>query len=114
MLYRCQPDRCRYIVVGGLAAGLRPRATIVRLDDYLSTKHLGWLLGRSAGSVRRMIRDGDLEAVRLPGGFKVPRQEVLRVSREQIEREAGRKLTDGELERLADQVIERNETVAES
>jgi excisionase family DNA binding protein len=84
------------------------------LDDYLSTKHLGWLLGRSSNAIRTMIRDGELEAVRLPGGFRIPRAEVLRVSGAQIEREAGRKPSDRELERLADQVIERNETITES
>jgi hypothetical protein len=84
------------------------------VDDYLSTKHLGWLLGRSSNSIRTMIRAGDIAAVRLPTGFKIPRDEVLRVSLEQIERDAGRKLSDRELERLAEQVIERNETITES
>jgi hypothetical protein len=84
------------------------------VDEYLSTKHLGWLLGRSSNAIRTMIKAGDIEAVRLPGGFRIPRAEVLRVSGEQIEREAGQKPSDAELERLADEVIARNETITES
>ncbi|HEY3522948.1 MAG TPA: hypothetical protein VGK63_04540 [Candidatus Limnocylindrales bacterium] len=78
------------------------------MKDYLSTTELGWVLGRSAGSIRTMIRNGDVEGVRLPGGFRVPRDEVLRVSREQVEEKAGRKLDDRALERLVDEVIETN------
>jgi excisionase family DNA binding protein len=96
------------------AAGVFGRHRGSDVDEYLSTKHLAWLLGRSSTAVRRMIREGEVQAVRLPGGFKVPREEVLRVSREQIEHQAGRKVSDGELERLADDVIARNETITES
>ena len=74
------------------------------MDDFLSTKEMGWLLDRSAGAVRRMIRDGEIEGVRLPEGFRVPKAEVLRVSRDRIEAEAGRKLSDRELEALIDKV----------
>jgi hypothetical protein len=56
-----------------------------------------------------MIRDGEIEGVRLPGGFRVPKAEALRLARERIEAEAGRKLTDDELERLIDAVIATNE-----
>jgi excisionase family DNA binding protein len=79
------------------------------VDDFLSTKEMGWLLDRSAGSVRRMIRDGEIEGVRLPGGFRVPKAEALRISRERIESEAGRKLSDRELEALIDKVLTTNE-----
>jgi hypothetical protein len=79
------------------------------VDEFLSTKEMGWLLDRSAGSVRRMIRDGEIEGVRLPDGFRVPKAEALRVSRERIESEAGRKLSDGELEGLIDKVLGTNE-----
>ena len=79
------------------------------MDDFLSTKEMGWLLDRSAGSVRRMIRDGEIEGVRLPGGFRVPKDEALRVSRDRIESEAGRKLSDRELEGLIDEVLTTNE-----
>jgi excisionase family DNA binding protein len=82
------------------------------LSDHLSTEQLGWLLGRSAGTVREMIRDGDIEAVRIPDGFRIPRAEALRVSREHIEAEAGRKLSDREVERLIDEVIESNQRAA--
>ncbi|MFL5777669.1 MAG: helix-turn-helix domain-containing protein [Chloroflexota bacterium] len=79
------------------------------MDDLLSTKQLGWILDRSPSSVREMIRDGDIEATRLPGGFRVPKAEVLRIARERIESEAGRTLSDRELERLIDQVLATNE-----
>jgi excisionase family DNA binding protein len=79
------------------------------VDDFLSTREMGWLLGRSAGSVRRMIRDGEIEGIRLAGGFRVPKAEALRLSRERIESEAGRKLSDRELEGLIDTVLTTNE-----
>jgi excisionase family DNA binding protein len=79
------------------------------MDDFLSTKEMGWVLGRSAGTVRDMIRDGEIEGVRLAEGFRVPKAEALRVARERIEAEAGRKLSDRELERLIDEVIVTNE-----
>ena len=82
------------------------------MDDHLSTTQVGWLLGRSSGSVRRMIREGELEATRIPGGFRIDRGEVLRVSREAIEEEAGRKLSDRELEGLIDDVLATNEEVS--
>jgi len=79
------------------------------MDDFLSTREIGWVLGRSAGTVRDMIRDGEIEGVRLAEGFRVPKAEALRVARERIEAEAGRKLSDRELERLIDEVIATNE-----
>jgi len=79
------------------------------VDDFLSTKEMGWLLDRSAASVQRMIRDGEIEGVRLPGGFRVPKEEALRVARERIESGAGRKLSDRELEGLIDKVLTTNE-----
>ena len=79
------------------------------MHDHLSTRELGWVLGRSAGTVRDMIRDGEIEAMRIPDGFRIPQAEVLRVARERIEAEAGKKLSDRELERLIDQVISTNE-----
>jgi excisionase family DNA binding protein len=80
------------------------------MDDHLSTEQVGWILGKSAGSVRDMIRDGEIEAVRLVGGFRIPKAEVMRLGRERIEAEAGRKVSDAELERLIDQVIATNES----
>jgi hypothetical protein len=79
------------------------------MDDHLSTKEMGWVLGRSPGSVRDMIRDGEIEGVRIPDGFRIPKAEALRVARERIEAEAGKKLSDRELERLIDEVISTNE-----
>ena len=79
------------------------------MDELLSTREMGWILGKSSGSVRRMIRDGEIEGVRVPGAIRVPKAEALRVARDRIEAEAGRKLPDRELERLIDQVISTNE-----
>jgi excisionase family DNA binding protein len=79
------------------------------MDELLSTKQMSWVLGRSPGTVRDMIRDGEIEGVRIPGGFRVPKSEALRVARERIESEAGRKLSDRELERLIDEVIATNQ-----
>ena len=42
------------------------------MDEHLSTKELGWILGRSTGTVRDMIRDGEIEGVRIPDGFRIP------------------------------------------
>ena len=70
---------------------------------------MSWILGRSSGAIRRMIRDGAIEGVRIPAGFRVPRAEALRLARERVENEAGRKLSDRELEKLIDGVISTNE-----
>jgi excisionase family DNA binding protein len=78
------------------------------MDELLSTREMGWLLGRSAGTVRDMIRDGDIAGVRLPSGFRVPRAEALRLARDRIETEAGRSVSDRRLEHLIDEVITRN------
>lgn len=79
------------------------------MDEHLSTKEMGWVLGRSAGTVRDMIRDGEIEGVRIPDGFRIPKAEALRVARERIEAEAGRKVSDRDLEKLIDDVISTNE-----
>lgn len=79
------------------------------MEELLSTREVAWLLGRSPGTVRDMIRDGDIEGLRLPDGFRVPKAEALRLARERIEAEAGQKLSDRRLEALIDEVIARNE-----
>ena len=79
------------------------------MDDHLSTEQVGWLLERSPGTVRDMIRDGEIEGVRIPDGFRIPKAEALRVARERIEAEVGKKLSDRDLERLIDEVISTNE-----
>lgn len=79
------------------------------MEESLSTQQLAWVLGRSANSVRDDIKTGDIEGTRIPSGFRIPKEEVLRLARERIEAEAGRKLSDRELERLIDQVIATNE-----
>jgi hypothetical protein len=85
------------------------RGTLAFVDDLLSTTQVSWILGRSSGAIRRMIREGAIEGVRIPAGFRVPRAEALRLARERIEKEAGRKLPDPELEKLIDDVISTNE-----
>ena len=79
------------------------------MEDLLSTRQLGWVLDRSPASIREGIRDGDIEGVRLPSGFRVPRAEALRLARERLEAEAGRQLADRAIERLIDDVIATNE-----
>ena len=79
------------------------------MDDHLSTEQLGWVLGRPAGTVRDEIKSGEITAARIPQGFRIARDEVLRLARAKIETEAGRKLSDRELERLIDDVIATNE-----
>jgi hypothetical protein len=78
------------------------------MDDHLSTEQVGWILERSPGSVREMIQSGEIEAVRLPAGYRVPKAEVFRLARERIEDASDRKVSDRQLERLIDQVIETN------
>ena len=79
------------------------------MDDYLSTQQVSWVLGRSPGTVRDRIKDGEIEGMRIVDGFRVPRAEVMRLARERIEAEAGRKLSDRDLERLIDELIATNE-----
>lgn len=79
------------------------------MNELLSTRELGWILGKSPSSVRRMIRDGEIEGVRVPGAIRVPKAEAMRTARRRIEVEAGRRVSDRELERLIDQVITTNE-----
>lgn len=79
------------------------------MDEHLSTRQMSWVLGRSAGTIRDLIRGGEIDGVRLPGGFRVPKAEALRLARARIEAEADRKLSDRELERLIDDVIAANE-----
>jgi len=79
------------------------------MDELLTTREMSWVLGRSAGSIRRMITGGEIEGTRIPGGYRVPKAEALRLARDRIEAEAGRKLSDRVLEKLIDQVISTNE-----
>ena len=79
------------------------------MDESLSTQQLGSILGRSANSIRDDIKSGDIESNRIPSGFRIPKAEVLRLARERVEAEAGRKISDRELERLIDEVIATNE-----
>jgi hypothetical protein len=79
------------------------------MQDLLSTRELGWVLDRSPSSIRDGIRDGDIDGVRIPAGFRVPKAEALRLARVRVESEAGRTVSDRQLERLIDEVIARNE-----
>ena len=67
------------------------------MDEHLSTEQVSWILERSPGTVRDMIRDGEIEGIRIPAGFRVSKAE------------AGRKLSDRQIERAIDKLIETNE-----
>ena len=82
------------------------------MHDSLSTQQLGWVLGRSASSIRDDIRSGAIEGTRIPSGFRIPKTEVLRLAREKVEAEAQRKPSDNQLERLIDEVIATNEAAS--
>ena len=82
------------------------------MEDHLSTKQVGWILGRSAGSIRDMVSTGEIEASRIPTGFRIPKAEVLRLARQKIESEGERQLSDEALERLIDEIIVTNEAVS--
>jgi len=79
------------------------------VEEHLSTQQVGWVLGRSPGTVREMIQDGEIEAFRIVDGYRIPKAEVLRLARERIEAEAGRKLSARDLERLIDELIATNQ-----
>jgi TRAP-type uncharacterized transport system substrate-binding protein len=79
------------------------------MEDHLSTKQVGWILGRSAGTIRDQVKAGEIDASRITTGFRIPKAEILRLARQKIEAEDGRKLSDQALERLIDEVIATNE-----
>src|SRR5437763_14699674 len=79
------------------------------MDDQLSTRELAWVLGRSSGRIRDLIRSGEIDAARIVGGFRIPKAEVLRLARARIEAEAGRKVSGREVERVDDEVIATHE-----
>ena len=67
------------------------------------------MLGRSAGSIRDDVKAWDIESSRTPAGFRISKAEVLRLAREKVEGETGRKISDTALEMLIDEVIATNE-----
>jgi excisionase family DNA binding protein len=79
------------------------------MNDHLSTEQVGWVLGRSAGTIRDLVKAGEIDGVRIPAGYRIPKNEVLRLAREKAEADAGRTLSDRALERLIDEVIATNE-----
>jgi len=79
------------------------------VEDHLSTEQVGWVLGRSAGTIRDGVKAGEIEGTRITSGFRVPKAEVLRLAREKVEAETGRKVSDKALEKLIDEVITTNE-----
>jgi hypothetical protein len=82
------------------------------VQETLSTQQLGWVLGRSASSIRDDIRNGGIEGSRIPAGFRIPKAEVLRLAREKVDAEGGSKPSDTDLERLIDEVIATNEAAS--
>ena len=56
------------------------------MHESLSTEQLGWVLGRSANSIRGDIKSGAIESTRLPRGFRIPKVEVLRLAARGLKR----------------------------
>ena len=79
------------------------------MNDHLSTQQVAWILDRSPGTVRDMIKDGEIEAIRIVGGFRIPKDEALRLARDRIEAEDGRTVSNRALENLIDELIATNE-----
>ena len=79
------------------------------MNDHLSTQELAWIIGRSPGTVRDRIKDGEIEAIRIVDGFRIPKAEAMRLARERIEAEGGSTLSDRDLERLIDELLATNE-----
>ena len=65
------------------------------MQDHLSTQQLAWILDRSPGTIRDRIKDGEIEAIRIVDGFRIPKAEALRLARD--------------LEALIDELIATNE-----
>ena len=80
------------------------------MNELLSTREMGWLLAKSPERIRRMIREGEIEGVRVPGAIRVPKAAALTAARQRIEAKAGRKVSDRELDQLIDQVITTDES----
>ena len=80
------------------------------MNDLLTTRQLAWVLGRSTGTIRDQIKAGEIEATRIVGGYRIPKAEALRLARGKVESETDRKVSDTQLERLVDEVIETNES----
>jgi len=78
------------------------------VDEHLSTQQVGWVIGHSPGTVRDRIQAGEIDATRIVDGYRIPKAEVLRLARERIEAEAGRKLSTRDLERLIDELLATN------
>jgi TRAP-type uncharacterized transport system substrate-binding protein len=68
------------------------------------------VLGRSTGTIRDQIKAGEIDGTRIVGGYRIPKAEALRLAREKVEAESNSKVSDKQLERLVDQVIETNES----
>ena len=79
------------------------------MRDSLSTEELGWVLGRPADSIRDDIKSGEIAGTRIPQGFRIPKAEALRLAREKVAAEGGPEVSEGDLERLIDEVIATNE-----
>jgi excisionase family DNA binding protein len=108
-----------WAIVGAVLLGRLSRSCAARqprrsaVDDHLSTEQLGWVLGVSPATIRDQIRSGDIQGARIPRGFRIPKDEVLRLARAKAEADAGRTLSDRALERLIDEVIATNEAATE-
>ena len=92
----------RYVIV--VASRLSPA-----VEDLRSTRQLSWVLDRSPAAIREAIRDGDIQGVRLPSGFRIPRAEALRSRASASRPRPAAELADRTIERLIDEVIATNE-----
>ena len=81
------------------------------MNELLTTQQLAWVLGRSTGTIRDQIKAGEIEGTRIVGGYRIPKPEVLRLAREKVEAETNGTISDKQLERLVDEVIETNESL---
>ena len=80
------------------------------MNDPLTTQQLAWVLGRSTGTIRDQIKAGEIEGTRIVSGYRIPKAEALRLAREKVESATNSKLSDKDLERLVDEVIEINQS----
>jgi hypothetical protein len=79
------------------------------MEGHPSTREVGWILGRSAGTLWDMIVAGEIEATRTVEVYRIAKAKALRTWPRTARSQAGGKLSERDLERLIDQMIETNE-----
>jgi excisionase family DNA binding protein len=77
--------------------------------DQLSTREVAQLVGKSSSAIRTLIDRGELAAERLPGvGYRIPRDAVLSLASAVLRDEAGARLSDAQVKKLVEQVLDHN------